>query len=70
MLSITSFDVCIVSVILLLILLFWITLVLTRDRQDPVLKDMKKKAVVNGLISRKILGELVKEAIEKGIWNP
>lgn len=63
-------DYSIVICVLLLILLVWITIVLTRDRQDPQLKLMKKMSIRDGLISREILADLVRDSILKGRWSP
>jgi hypothetical protein len=68
--AIGTFDYIIVVCSLLLILLIWITLVLTRDRQDPAMKEMKRKSVKDGTISRRLLGEFVYDAIIQGEWSP
>jgi hypothetical protein len=68
--TVGTFDYIIVISSLLLILLIWMTLVLTRDRQDPLMKEMKRKAVKDGSISRKLLADLVYDAIITGEWSP
>ena len=70
MLSVTTFDCAAVAIMLMVILLIWITIVLTRDRQDPLMKYMKEQSIVDGLVSRKLLAEIISEAIRNGTWSP
>ena len=64
------YDYLIIAAVMFLVLLVWITIVLTRDREDPIIKYMKESSVRDGVISREVLADLISNAIKSGTWSP
>jgi len=63
-------ELSIVFIVLFVIFTGWICIVLTKQNKDTTIEELKQEATIDGIINRHKLGELIRQAILTGKWNP